>query len=93
MKSHVREHQFSNIISNSYQKIQTDEGEKIILSGMMQDLITAQAPELEFSDWIILPDKTWSVNVKDTNKPKKLTITGTSVMDCIKKAKDIFQET
>ena len=91
MKSRIVQNQFQSIISDGYRRIETENGTKIEFSSLFKELINAQAPEIIFTDWVILESGEWTVNAEHEDSKRKLAIVGKNVTDCIQKAKDCFE--
>ena len=89
MKSHVKENIAKNIISNSMDITDNGDGTKSVLfMQFAQELIKSKTKYADrLSDWKILQDKTWSVTVD-----KQDTITGSSIMDCIRQVNEKYDK-
>lgn len=90
MKSRVVQNQFKSIINSGYERIETESGTLVNFSPMIKEIINAQAPEIIFTDWVILKSGEWTVNAEHEESKRKLAVVGRNINDCINKAKDQF---
>lgn len=92
MKSHVRENIVKNMINNSFQTVELDNGRKSVMFNdfgrtCIEELLMK---DVTISDWVIENDGTWSVYCKEINSRvygKTISQTIFSVNRCVDKLK------
>lgn len=93
MKSHVRERIASKLVDQGMRRIPRDGYDDVEFSPMIKEIINAQAPELNFTNWKFIDgDKVvWKVDVENTDTKKSTTISSSRITECIDNAKRYFK--
>lgn len=90
MKSHVREQWAKQIVNQSMRRINKDGYDEVEFSPMIKEIINAQAPNLNFTDWKFYQDCHWTTIVEDIDTKEKVEISDIGISQCIDKGKKIF---
>ena len=93
MKSHVRENMAKNIVDQCMRRIPKDGYDEVEFAPMIKEIINAQAPELNFTNWKFIDGDrvVWKVDVENTDTKNSTTISSSSITECIDNAKRYFK--
>ena len=93
MKSHVRERIASKLVDQGMRRIPRDGYDDVEFSPMIKEIINAQAPELNFTNWKFIDSDSvlWTVDVENLDTKQSTTISDKGITQCIQQAKNYFK--